>query len=515
MQIDRPNATSRLNHEAFYKYASISLAWIVRDGKQYCVFGLVEAVPNENVAPEPLDEMVKSSRWSGTRTQLFVKRWSLSFSDALNWNEKCREDGVSIPGSQKNDRMISGEVAEEPAWPALIIDPNVPFSEAGSRLHSRYDIRRPPIHVELLMQQDALSWFSERLHFDLAAYDENIGSIHLMLPNPILRKLNHRLGQNESGEEFSEIELILRSSQSFKDLSLIIEERRVHGPVDIRTILIDSPFIRVYHNGRVEKVGLALRHSSLGLLEYSEPLPFLRSIALNMSVAEGVKRITPSLDTAADTPFEVRMQRPISDSVFGESGSKDTSATHLLRANQRREKIAVAERYGQKLFQDNKIAARLTIRALIGSARERVMIFDPYLGSIDLLNFALATRWIGASVFIITSAMHLKNKDQNNIENGDVLEKQLKKWPKDHHIDVYVLTGTPPQLHDRFLVVDDAVWFSGNSLHSLGERMSLIIRLPSPEPILDALLEMKNGQRCSPFSKWIKARKKERNGPES
>jgi hypothetical protein len=49
-----------------------------------------------------------------------------------------------------------------------------------------------------------------------------------------------------------------------------------------------------------------------------------------------------------------------------------------------------------------------------------------------------------------------------------------------------------PILHDRFLVVDGAVWFSGNSLNAIGQRESIIIKLPDPGAVvarLDALFE--------------------------
>ena len=42
---------------------------------------------------------------------------------------------------------------------------------------------------------------------------------------------------------------------------------------------------------------------------------------------------------------------------------------------------------------------------------------------------------------------------------------------------IRVLTGDPPPVHDRFLIVDGTVWLSGNSLHTLGERAGVIVRL--------------------------------------
>ena len=42
-------------------------------------------------------------------------------------------------------------------------------------------------------------------------------------------------------------------------------------------------------------------------------------------------------------------------------------------------------------------------------------------------------------------------------------------------------------MHDRFLIVDGTVWLSGNSLHTLGERAGVIVRLPDPTPIISGI----------------------------
>jgi hypothetical protein len=44
-----------------------------------------------------------------------------------------------------------------------------------------------------------------------------------------------------------------------------------------------------------------------------------------------------------------------------------------------------------------------------------------------------------------------------------------------------------PILHDRFLAVDGAVWFSGNSLNAIGQRESMIIKLPDAKSVMSRL----------------------------
>ena len=38
--------------------------------------------------------------------------------------------------------------------------------------------------------------------------------------------------------------------------------------------------------------------------------------------------------------------------------------------------------------------------------------------------------------------------------------------------------GKHPPVHDRFLVIDGDVWLTGNSLNSIGERASVMLKLP-------------------------------------
>lgn len=517
MQIEHPETAEPLAHVDLYKTASVTIAWLVRDGKRYLVFGLVQGVATERPPPPAFPEMERRLRISEKWAGFCLQRWTLPFVDALTWYEAAREGVVVIPpvddGDDRKD-IASGALMEEPAWPALIAAPEVPFARGADRLHSLYDQEPHPILEKLTDPPDAISWLSERLHFDLTAYSEYVGSFHLLLEDPILREVNHRLGIDEHGGEYSEIELILRAGQTLDGLSLIVEERRVHGPVDVRAIPVTSPFIKVYHAGRVDKVGLSVRHERLGLLRYDKPVGFLRSISTTLEVGEGKKHVQPSPDAERDPPYEVPIHRVVSETLYGETTPPSSPDIRLRQVAHQREKLADAERLGQKMFFGDKITARKTIRDLIGSARHRVMIFDPYFASLELYNFALATRSLAATVSIITSSEHLKGVDSVDAsgEAGEVLERQLAALPPGHEIDAYVLTGDPPPLHDRFLVIDEEVWFSGNSLHNLGQRFSLLINLPYPEPVLEALAAMKTGDRCRPFLDWIRERKTAR-GP--
>jgi hypothetical protein len=65
------------------------------------------------------------------------------------------------------------------------------------------------------------------------------------------------------------------------------------------------------------------------------------------------------------------------------------------------------------------------------------------------------------------------------------------------------MTGTPA-VHDRFLVIDDQVWLTGNSLNSIGERAGMMISLPEPSVAVDKLNQViHHAQRTKTLSDWV------------
>ncbi|MDZ7641450.1 MAG: hypothetical protein U5J62_05430 [Desulfurivibrio sp.] len=86
----------------------------------------------------------------------------------------------------------------------------------------------------------------------------------------------------------------------------------------------------------------------------------------------------------------------------------------------------------------------------------------------------------------------IKSKDQEPSKTDDFVRAKLAQLEKDAKVtaNAYVLQSS--MLHDRFLVIDDTVWFLGNSLNTLGEKASLIVKLPNPDEIVDQLEGMLN-----------------------
>jgi len=109
---------------------------------------------------------------------------------------------------------------------------------------------------------------------------------------------------------------------------------------------------------------------------------------------------------------------------------------------------------------------------------------------------------------ILTSAECLDSADTAvpGQRAGEVLYAQLQAHQGSpvEKLSVKVMTGDKPEIHDRFLVVDDTVWFSGNSLNNIGERAGVMIKLPDPEPVIESLSAIIAGPRTIKLVEWCR-----------
>jgi len=92
-------------------------------------------------------------------------------------------------------------------------------------------------------------------------------------------------------------------------------------------------------------------------------------------------------------------------------------------------------------------------------------------------------------VTLLTSGLAFKSKELEPSKTDD-FSLRLAQLEKDAKVTAKAYVLQSSILHDRFLVIDDAVWFLGNSLNTLGDRASLIVKLPNPDEVIDQLESM-------------------------
>ena len=101
-------------------------------------------------------------------------------------------------------------------------------------------------------------------------------------------------------------------------------------------------------------------------------------------------------------------------------------------------------------------------------------------------EFAFSIKNSQIPVEIITSfASTSLNK---SLSFAKILKNNIDKNKNINNINAYIMLGDKPAFHDRFIIVDDNVWLSGNSLADIGKRASILVQLKYPRQILNIFI---------------------------
>lgn len=507
-------------YEGDYNHALIHLAWY-RDGNtRYLIFGVVELFPAEFPSPDPAEEHALPIKIFGSQSCIHVERFIVSAQEALSWYLECRNGGVTVPGV-KNKILLTGSFEEEPTWPHLITANDLPFHCWGVVRAHHLIQGAVPEEVNKLFSGDAehikkiVGWLKDKLFFDLQHYQEWKGSLHFIAPNPVFRSFHQRLGVSEDGSESSDCHLELRAGRDLTQLDLYLSERHPTGIVSFCRKEINSPFFSIPHIDRTEQVEYMIHSSRYGVLDWHEPVSFLRSITFQSNIVSGKKIV--SVPDSRGKNYEVQQLTSASSRMVGDKESRSSISGYLRQHDVLRKRRKESERLGQKWFHGNQEEATTFVRQLIMNAQKRVFIVDPYFATVELFSFALATSRSEVEVVILTAAEdNLMNTDRADAtrEGGEVLYSQVQAYGQHEKIKVFVMTGDPPPVHDRFLVVDNDVWLSGNSLHTIGNRAGMMIKLPYPDEVAKHLENLLCSERVKPLERWVMDRRVTKQGTE-
>lgn len=496
-----------------YNHAVVQVACLLDDKTAYLIFASAELLPSEmQKPPEEPSRCLRVKRF-GDRARVFFHRYIVGAEEAFSWYERCRSGTVTLLGKDAEWTLHCGELFQEPQWPSMIVGHKIPFSgdvSSSSRTHHLFP-QSPPLELERLfeVQPDARQWVSDRLFVDLLRYPELVGSVHLLLPNPVLRSAHVSLHTAIDGSEGSQIHLVARQGKTANGLELTLTEHRPTGICAVHRITAQQPYFVIPHNARTEQVELIISCPERGILDWQQPFGFVREVNISGSIVGVTKRIIIPGKNGETDHYDVPMKMPGWSSTKGDAVLAGGIPTLLRSSEFERQRADEAERLGQKWFHGNRSEATTFIRDLIGKARKRVWIVDPYFATTEFFSFAMATAYNDIDVVILTGGEELKKLDQIDVssEAGEVLLRQLESRKEMSHIKVRVMTGTPA-VHDRFLVIDDQVWLTGNSLNSIGERAGMMISLPEPSVVVDELNEViHHAQRTKTLSDWVANRK--------
>lgn len=472
---------------------------------------------------------VECLRLKENKETLFFRRVILSKNDAINWYQTLGEGETCTPvPTRQEDRekkldgvpiQVSKMVSDQP-WPMLglpinedlfsrpnqrAIDPAPFIGSVPGRLHRRFGDRSG---LEAFLEnEDAQAFVARRMRIDLFDYQEYLGSAVYISPDPVVQQIDNFMVPAKDGRgERIIYRIVPRPGQNVKGLRLTTfdKEARLLTSFETHEVPING-ILEVEKGTCMGEYGFVVTHHEHGVLAYQPSSSFLRQMNLDIRVSSGSSRKVrvPSSDapTAPAIDYQAAMGSELaSKSAIGKVSTPGPGVRVAVEAR-KREKLAEAKHYGQRWFAEgSREEAMYFIQDLLRAARSRVIIADPYLGALQLGQFLYAVH-SEVSIALLTTKLAFKPMcKQKNVETKlgllEAFRHSLEELNKYQKLVPNVRVISASSLHDRFLVVDNDVWFVGNSLNSLGEKASMIVKLPNPSEVIERLESLSTNAPC-------------------
>ena len=507
---------------ALQEWAVIRLAVVqTRECKGRLLFATVTELAQGRPAPSKMVG-VDACNLANSGDRVFFRRTVLSKEDAVAWYTSLGEGERCTPvPTHPDDREGSDGVPflvprlqDDQPWPALglpitedlfsrpgqqALDAAPFIGSVPGRVHRRFG------HHEgldaFLLDRAAQAFVARRMHVNLSEYQEYLGSAAYIAPDPIIRQIDNFMApaKDDRGERII-YRFVPRPGQNLEHLRLTTfdKEARLLTSFDTHHVPADG-ILDVAKGTCSGQYGYVVTHEQHGVLAYQPFVGFLRQMNLSIKVAPR-KSVTVSVPTtsAKDAPpmeYQAAVEQEVaSHSILGEVTSPGPGARAEAEA-QRRERLAFAKQYGQRWFPNNsREEAAHFVREVLRAARFRVVIVDPYLGALQLGQFLYVIYGSEVNVTLLTTALAFEaTATESRKDQLQIFSKHLADLKDMQRLEPEVRVVPASKLHDRFMVVDNEVWFVGNSLNSLGVKASMIVRLPNPDEVIDRLESLRIG----------------------
>ena len=294
----------------------------------------------------------------------------------------------------------------------------------------------------------------------------------IVAPNPVFRAIDrsHLGSSNPDTAESVAYKIVVRQGRTPSGLCLTVTNERIHGLLTPIVHKFDhNPITVCRFPTRIYKEGVSVSHPQCGLLHWQRPAPLIRSIRTRMNLMGGRKvvEVPDRGRRRRGEQYEVHEVGDEIETVIGRASSDPM--IRMAKAESRRARIQLAKDYDQKWFYQTPREAEQYVRERIGRARETVFIVDPYFAGRELMAFGHAIRRRNVQLRILSSTAGLKESElgATALEAGQNLQEiQGTTFAGYSSKPEIRIPGDSPAVHDRFLVIDGDVWFSGNSLNS-------------------------------------------------
>lgn len=483
------------------------------------LLGAVELLPHE--VPPPVMRKARSVSLGKRHTIRYVER-TLTAREGVAWFESAKSGQIEIPawkgsGRPSDQVRCAGPLDEEPASPLLLTtDTAVPFSprwQTTPRVRHLIAATFGPEQIwansDLLKARD---WIEEETGVDLELFPEYWGSLHLIAPNPIFRHFHSRLDRSTGQPEFV-LFAELRTGKDVAGLTYELESQHATGLAYRVQAKLKRNGERLRLPGEPELLTERVWDQERGLLHEVQNFLPEWGVSVTINSSTETRQVAVERSDGTTERYNVALAGPLGTSFqAGAPREPGAAARRLSEAKQRRTQRnrGLAD---QKWFRAQAADAAAELRALVGPAAQEVLVVDPYFTGEDLLRFLMAIQNPSVPVRVLVGGHHLERPTRDGVEHGDVLARRITEARDPGRMNplrIRVMRGATPAIHDRFLLVGDELRLLGSSLNSFGDRGTMILRVPDPQPVLIDIEKV--WSEAADFENWLEARKKSRGG---
>lgn len=500
-----------------YKWGEIRLVTCFDEVQKVprLVFCTVTLHSNFVPKPEPMEGVIHSK---GSKAKLAFRRVIMSAEDAVKWYAGLSDssktpvptDDEDVEDKYDNLDFSCLGLLNEMEWPNLGMPLSKPadlsgfktfnpapfIGEINSKIHRKFGDSTDLAH--LTDDENAVDFIERVAHVNLAHYIEYLASACLIVPNPLIQKVDNFLVRKENSEVVFH-RFIARPGETLEGLKIILYEENndLLTMMDAQNIPADG-VVELERTKCMGKYGYQVIHKDYGLILQHQPTGFSRQVGLSMGVVGKQFEVTAPISSKKNPDVNTYVSQQVTrvdKSTVGEDRVPHNFNGRIGAAAEQRRMIALAKEQNQKFFSGNSREDAMSfIRDLMSKARHKLIVADPYFSGLQITQFLYAVGNATVKLEIITSQLAFAGNAEERLVQAKELRGELARAGRQTtcQIDTKVLTGRNPVLHDRFLVIDNDVWFMGNSLSDIGQRASMILKVPYPDEVIDELMAIQN-----------------------
>lgn len=483
----------------YYKQGVITCCWKVSSGYRELLFAMLEFVPKYRGDEYSIPEQgvkVGSSR-------LYYIRYVMNPDAALGWYESARSTlEISMPWDSVEKRIyfsdnhVKNTLREPIVWPQTAYNGDAPFRNKlwqGAQMHHIMPEERLRAMEKFLSSDIAISdWIEDRLLWNLCQHLEYLGTLNLVLPNPHYGHMHMRLVPAEDNASLEKVRLLFDRDCSSEGLRIIVQEEKFGEFLEVREFDVPLRNNEFETNGCVDKVGYVVVDSRRRVIDREEPTPFIRKMVVNYLCCDQAKTVSCRDGGLQEISPSVR--------ETSELGSDENIPELKLRHKMvdiRFSKKSKEEGRDQYIFYQNGGDAERFLRTLIMNAHKDIDIIDPYFSESSIEMFLPHTNH-DVDVKVVCTSGGFKEEGsaasfKAAIDKYNTLDRRIQ-----------VIVAGHGQLHDRFLIIDGVdVWMLGSSMKSLGDSLSVIVKLKNSVDVIDKLRKTISSFNAPSLDDWL------------